>query len=100
MKNIIAIMALMAVLSGCKDPAPKVDEMQLKRDACWATLIAFCEKGEECVGQPAAECLAALKAERVCTHEIKSSVKDILTCETDMRLTDCETPPESCLTLE
>lgn len=98
MKNLVISLGILLSLSACK--SPKVDDAQPKRDACWAALIAFCEKGEECVGQPAAECLAALKREGVCAHEIKSSVGDILLCEKDIRNADCETAPESCLTLE
>jgi hypothetical protein len=94
MKKIVLLASLILSTTACKAP------LEQKQAACRTMFVAYCQKGEECTGQPAAECLQAVQNEGLCAQEIRSSVADIQTCERDLATATCDSPPESCMTLE
>jgi hypothetical protein len=94
MKKILLYVFVLLSISACKE------SQEEKQGACRTMMAAYCSKASECTGQPVEECLEVLASERVCDHDIKSSVKEIKTCEVDLATASCDSPPTSCMTLE
>jgi len=90
---------LLVVLAACLLACSESQEQ--KSSACRDMITAYCFKVEECVDMPVEECVAKSIAGGACMRDIKSSVKDIRTCERDLSTATCEGgAPESCTSLE
>lgn len=75
-------------------------DLEKKQDACRLTIIAFCNKSEECTGELKEACILAAQENKICDQKIHSSVEEIRQCELDLATATCEQPPISCVILE
>ena len=77
------------------------ESQEQKSAACRDMITAYCFKVEECVDMLVEECMAQAIAGGACMQNLKSSVKEMRTCERDLSAATCEGgAPESCASLE